>query len=240
MRKVEEILRRAVCLLTFADRCALEEKVTNGVSHTLHEREQQRKSILKWLIEKDYYDNLTLNEKEAMETPVNSKVNKKIYDHENDYECIEPLLWSIGLINELHNYNEFILDDLHIPLKINRNHSLFGLKNQCKEVKGDILQTHRELSMLWYWRCLECRNSSSDDMNYLYIIRNTFGEMYSKILENYKYFDINRRDFVVKGKTVAELNNLEIAKLEVIAERRFYAFEWLCTDDDWDNVDLIC
>ena len=51
---------------------------------------------------------------------------------------------------------------------------------------------------------------------------------------------MERGDFIVKGKTVAELSDMEIAKLEVIAERRFYAFEWLCSDDDWDNVDLIC
>ena len=75
MRKIEDVLRRAVCLLKFADRCAIEEKVTNGVPHTLNEREQQRKSILNWIREKDYYNNLTSNEKNDMETSVKNEIN---------------------------------------------------------------------------------------------------------------------------------------------------------------------
>lgn len=33
MKSKDDILRRAVCLLTFSDRCALEEKGTNGVNN---------------------------------------------------------------------------------------------------------------------------------------------------------------------------------------------------------------
>ena len=175
-----------------------------------------------------------------METSVKNEINIQIYNQENDYECIEPLLWSIGLIDKLHNYNEFVLDDLHVQLKIGRNHSLYEIKKQCKEVQNDILQIRREISMLWYWRCIERRNTSPKIINYKAAIIDIWGEEYIKILEDYEYFDMNRGDFIVKGKTVAELSDLEIAKLEVIAERRFYAFEWLCTDDDWDNIDLIC
>lgn len=240
MRKREEILRRAICLLTFSDRCVLEEKYTNGVRHSLNEREEQRKAILKWLKEKDYYSYLTIKEKYILETKVKKDINMEIYNLDNCYGCIEPLLWTVGLIGKLHNYDEFVLNDLHVPLNIGHNHSLNELMKRSKEVGDDILQTHREIAMLWYWRILESRNSSSNIKNYKNSIRDIFGEEYIKILEDYEYFDMNRGDFVVKGKTVAELSNLEVAKLEIIAERRFYAFEWLCTDDDWDNVDLVC
>jgi len=240
MRKIDVILKRAICLLTFADRCALEEKVTNGVRHSLNEREEQRKAILKWLNENDYYDYLTFNEKKAMETEVKKDINKEIYDQENDYECIEPLIWSVGLIDELHSYDEFVLSDLHMPLNIGRNHNFHELVKRCKIVKNDTLHMHREISMLWYWRCIECRYTSPKIMDYINAIKDVFGEEYIKLLEDYDCFDMNRGDFVVRGKTVAELSDLEIAKLEVIAERRFYAFEWLCSDEDWDNVDLIC
>ena len=158
----------------------------------------------------------------------------------NDYECIEPLLWSLGLVDKLSNYDEFVLDNLHEPLKIGENHTLNALAECCQIVPVATVQKYRELSMLWYWRCLECRNKSSKGINTLEAIRDIFGEDYIKMLQAYDYFDNNKCDFVVKGKIVAKLSDLEIEKLSIIAERRFYAFEWLCTDDEWDNVNLVC
>lgn len=240
MKKKEEILIRAICLLTFADRCALEEKVTNGIKHSLSEREQQRKAILQWLIEKNYYNYLTFKEKNALDTQVKNEINNDIYSQENDYECIEPLLWSVGIIDELHNYDDFVLDDLHIPLNIGRDHTLEGLVKRCNEVSDDTLLKRREIAMLWYWRCLEGRIVSSEVTDYRSSIRKLFSEEYIKLLENDRFFDKEKNDFIVKGKVVSELNNLELAKLEIISERRFYAFEWLCSDEDWTDINLIC
>ena len=36
------------------------------------------------------------------------------------------------------------------------------------------------------------------------------------------------------------LNDEEMEELSIISERRFYVFEWLSADDEWDNVDLSC
>jgi len=240
MKSEDEVLKRAVCLLLFADRCALEDKIFDGIRRSLEERETQRKTIIKWLQLKEYYIYLTEKEKRIIETPVIRVTNEEARLYHNDYECIEPLLWSLGLVDKLHNYDEFVLDNLHTPLRIGPKHTIEMLTEVCICHSTDIIEKKREIAMLWYWRCLECRNTSPKIINYKNTIRDIFGEEHIKILENYEYFDTNRCDFVVKGKTVAELNDLEIAKLEVIAERRFYAFEWLCTDDDWDNVDLIC
>lgn len=175
-----------------------------------------------------------------IETPVIRSTNEEARLCHYDYECIEPLLWSLGLVENLHNYDEFVLDNHHTPLKIGPAHTIEMLAEVCDLRSTDIIEKEREIAMLWYWRCLECRNAAAKAMNYQNAIRDIFGEDYIKLLVDYEYFDPNRGDFLVKGKTISELSDLEIAKLEIIAERRFYAFEWLCTDDDWDNVDLSC
>lgn len=72
------------------------------------------------------------------------------------------------------------------------------------------------------------------------MICNIFGEKHIQLLHTYKQFDDAADDFIVKGKKVIELNAGEIEKLSIISERRFYAFEWLSTSAEWDNVDLIC
>ena len=239
MKSKNEVLKRAVCLLLFADRCALEDKFFDGIRRSLKEREEQRKIIIKWAHLKEYYNYFTENEKRIIEIPVVKATNDEVRACQNDYECIEPLSWSLGLVDNLHNYDEFVLDDPHAPLKIGPKHTIEMLAESCVCRPADVIEKRREIAMLWYWRCLECRSASAKETNYKTAIKDIFGEEYIKILEDYEYFDMNRGDFVVKGKTVAELTALEIAKLEVIAERRFYAFEWLCTDGDWDNVDLI-
>lgn len=240
MKEKEEVLRRAVCLLTFADRCSLEEKIFDGVRRSLEERETQRKTIIKWLEIKKYYEYLSEKEKRIFGTPITVKINKEALCLQNDYECIEPMLWSLGLVKELSSYDEFVLNDFHPVLKIGKNHSLESLVESCKNVPIAIVKNYRELSMLWYWRCLECRNNSSNAINILEAIRDIFGEEYIKLLQTYNYFDGNKCDFVIKGKIVAKLSDLEIEKLSIISERRFYAFEWLLADDEWDNVDLVC
>ena len=65
MKSKEEILRRAVCLLCFADRCSLESEYADGIRHTLKERETQRQLICKWLHDKGYYEFLTDDEKKS-------------------------------------------------------------------------------------------------------------------------------------------------------------------------------
>ena len=94
--------------------------------------------------------------------------------------------------------------------------------------------------MLWYWRCLECRNGLSRKPDIKKAIYDIFGEKYIQLLHTYNQFDNVVNDFIIMGKKVIELNDEEIDILSIISERRFYAFEWLSTDAEWDNVDLIC
>ena len=75
MKTTEEIIRRAVCLLLFTDRCWLEEEILDGIHHSLDEREEQRKKIKKWLIDKDYYGFLSKKEKMVIDNPVIERNN---------------------------------------------------------------------------------------------------------------------------------------------------------------------
>ena len=72
MKSKEEILKRAVILLAFSDRCALEKKTIDGVKRTLKEKEMQRQAIIDWLMRMGYYDSIFENEKQIF--------NKKITD----------------------------------------------------------------------------------------------------------------------------------------------------------------
>ena len=236
----EEIIQRAVCLLCFVDRCALEGTVFDGVFRSLTEREDQRKIIIKWLKEKEYYSYLTAKERQYIETPVIQQTNDEIHIFENDYYSIEPLLWSLGLVNKLADYNNAVKYNLHLPLKIGPAHSFGMISDYAKMRSFDEINKQREITMLWYWRSLECRNYASKTLDFKEAINKTFGNKYTEILKDYKYFDQDRGDFIVSGKCVSKLSDKKQLALEIIAEKRFYAYEWLFSDEDWDEVDLVC
>lgn len=240
MKNREDIIRRAICLICYTDRCFLEDTVFDGIRRSLKEREDQRQIIIKWLKEKKYYDYLTQSEKQIVETPVVKQTNNRVRSFANDFECIEPLIWCLGLIDHLSDYNNFVLDNLHFPLQIGPMHTLESLSKCCRCVSVDTLNIHREIATLWYWRCLEARSNYSKSVNYTEAIKNVFGESELNCLNGYKAFNFDKGDFFVRSKRVANLSETELVRLEVIAERRFYAFEWLCSDENWGEIDLVC
>lgn len=240
MKSKEEILNRAVVLLAFTDRCALEKQIIDGVRRSLNEREKQRQAIIDWLIYMGYYDSVAEKEKQVFNRVITDKTNEDILSLQNDYECLEPLLWSLGLVSELASYDRFVLHDFHPVLRFGRQHSKKSILTSCCMVSNYQMRNRIEIAMLWYWRCLEHRNSLSRTTDIKEAICNIFGEKHIQLLHTYNQFDNIKKDFVINGKTVNELNDEEIKKLSIISERRFYAFEWLSTDAEWDNVDLIC
>ena len=71
-------------------------------------------------------------------------------------------------------------------------------------------------------------------------IHDIFGEKYIQLLTVCGQFNDAINDFMINGRKVKELSYSEIEKLTIISERRYYAFEWLSTDAEWDNIDLVC
>lgn len=154
MKSKEEILKRAIILLAFSDRCALEKQIVDGVRRSLNEREMQRRAIVDWLMSMGYYDSVSEKEKQIFNRGITGKTDESILASQNDYECLEPLLVSLGLIDELSGYDKFVLHDFHPVLRFGKNHSIKTLLEECHMVSDAQIKAYRELAMLWYWRCL--------------------------------------------------------------------------------------
>lgn len=230
-----DIIKRAVVLLSFSDRCALEKSIINGRKYTLSDREKQRKSIILWLQRMNYGDSISKEENTIFEERVDLK-SIEILRLQSNYECLEPLLWSLGLIEKLSEYDDYVLTDFHPILEIGKSHSFEKLLDKVHLINEDIIQKQREISMLWYWRCIEGKKRK----NYLELIQRVFGFDYGELIKDYDYFDVVQGDFCVHGKPFYQLSNSEIRKITIIAERRCYAYEWLCTNSEWDEVCLVC
>lgn len=91
----------------------------------------QRQAIVTWLKRMRYYDKATDKEKQVFNSVITNKTNLEILSLQSNYECLEPMLWSLGLVNELSSYDNFVLYDFHPFLRFGKNHSFDLLLDDC-------------------------------------------------------------------------------------------------------------
>ena len=239
MKKNEEILNRAIQLLCLSDRSALEKNKVNGINYGYKSRENQRKLIQNWLIKNSLFDSCSLRERNYLCAKIGD-VNKDDTTYfQLQYECIEPLLWILGLVNETSNYDDFVLTDFHINLRI----ANFDKEEILKDIKtnqrsSNHINQKRQISMLWYWRIIEINNNIFASRTAEELIISVFGVNYKPIVKEMKKLRLLNDDFIVNGNDIKSLSSSIKYKIKVISELRYHSFEWVFSDADWEEVEL--
>lgn len=240
MKEVDELLKRAIILVCLSDRCAQEKGIIGGIPRSLSVRKQQCEAICGWIKKMGYMESATNEERAVFEKELGVNKDEGVFGLQINYECIEPILWAAGLVERLSNYNEYVLTDFHPVLRFGRDHSFEKLVSDCNMVSEEAFDEKREEAMLIYWRCLEAKSDVIKEKGLESVIEEIFGSQYVDRLLKMKIYDSKSKDFIVNKKAIDDLNDAELSKLSIIAERRFYAFEWMASDEEWDNVDLVC
>jgi hypothetical protein len=238
MKNVEIICRRAVILLSFCDRCSIEDSYASGTYHSLEEREEQREAIKAWLIRNGYYEYATPKEKEIFETQIEEERNEEIYQHEFEYEALEPILWTLGLLRNTSKFDDFVIKDFHPTLQIGRNHTFENLLKSCSIRKHDEIIEKREIAMLWHWRSIEGSSHIFKEKDAKEVILSVFGSDYRKYLRKINFSKWNIKDFLVNSRPFNQLSDDEIYKVQTISYWRQYAFEWITGDTEWDETEV--
>ena len=240
MKDLNELLKRAIILVCLSDRCAQEKNVVGGISRPFEARKQQCEAICVWLKKMGYMDDATDEERNVFEKELHTSKDDEILRLQIDYECIEPILWTVGLVEKMSNYDLYVFTDFHPALCFGREHSLEKLIPACKIVSAEQFDEKREEAMLVYWRCLEAKSEIINEKGLDKSIGEVFGAKYVETLLKMEMYDDKKKDFIVNNKEISELAEAELSRLSTIAERRFYAFEWMAGDEKWDSVDLVC
>lgn len=238
MKSSEEIIARSVILLCISDRCALEKSAISGRAYSKKQREEQRMAIYKWLQNKEYTNYMTKSEMHLFEQEVGSENKNEILSNQVQYEAIEPCLWSLGLVNELSNYNQFVLTDFHPVLQISMQHMPKKILDVCNMRPEKEIYLQNEISMLWHWRIVEWNNPIFQTQNIKNIVITVFGQQYETIFANIRQLSSDQSDFMVNNKLINNLSEEEISSINCIAKWRHHAFEWIVGDDLWDEVEL--
>lgn len=238
MKSKKEIMVRAIILVCISDRCALEEKIIEGKRYTISERERQRNAIRNWLDSTGYIDYTTKKERELFDTNLGKYVRDDISYYQFQYEAVEPCLWSLGLVKELSNYEQFVLEDFHQVLQIGMKHSYEAVIKNCLLREKKEIELQKEIAMLWHWRSMEAYNPIFIDENIGNIVKKVFGQQYLEILSQMKCVDVEEKDFVLKNSIFSNLSDTEKSYIKVISLWRHYAFEWIMGNSSWDEVEV--
>lgn len=238
MKKIKEIIVRAIILVCLSDRCTLEEKIIEGKRYSISEREKQREAIRNWLDSAGYMKYATQKERELFDESLGDENKNDILHYQVQYEAVEPCLWSLGLINRLSDYEQFVLTDFHPILQIGMGHSYEKVVEKCKFREKREIELQAEIAMLWHWRAQEAYNPIFMEESIGSIVQNIFGKQYLEILSQIKYIDVNGKDFVLKNGIFANLGDKEKRYIEVISLWRHHAFEWIMGNNAWDEVEV--
>lgn len=238
MKTVQDIIGRIVALMTYTDMCALESAMTSGHSEPLETRQQHKKAIYKWLIKNGCFHYLTNTEKAMFEREIRNTPNMNILKNTNQYEAVQPLLWCVGLINNLSSYNGFVEDEFYNIIGIGDNYNYHELLSRCTIRDPIEMNAVYVNSMVWYWRTWLCSHFDYSEEKLLDVIRNTYGLACSDAIKSKGIVNNRTIDFKFKNKWINNLTEYEKDCLKEISKWRFYAFRWALSDFTWDNVVL--
>lgn len=238
MKTVQEIIGRIVALMTYTDMCALESAMASGINESLETRQQHKKAIYKWLINNDYSRCLTTKEKAMFEREISNTPNISILKNTNQYEAIQPLLWCVGLIDNLSDYNGFVEDEFYELIGIGGKHNYREVISKCVMRDSKQINIAYVNSMIWYWRAWMCPGFDYSEESLQDVIRNTYGLACLDAIKTKSVVSNRTIDLKYKNKRINNLTEYEKNSLKEISKWRLYAFRWALSDVSWDNVVL--
>jgi len=261
IKTAKEIVARSVILVCLQDRCALEEKIIGGLYYSKQHRELQRTLIWEFLNEKEYMSFLTKEEKDFFLLKLGRLKTRNVIELRYQSEAVEPLLWSLGLLNQMSDYSNWVIDDFHPLLEIRdekreslifkgsnlrsafekSSHTMARVLEKCKLRSEEEILLWNKIAMLWFWRAKVYKNPVFKQKKATELIIEIFGEEYREAINLIPATLDENADFFVnvpKMKRISKLDGFEIAMLNRIASWRFHAFEWLVGQEAWDEVEL--
>lgn len=239
MKNLDEIIGRTECLLCIVDRCGIENEYSDGIYHSWFEREKQRGVIFNWMKDNDYVKYMTETEKSLFKKIVGNPFLKRVFQEKHfEREAIEPLLWSLGIVKRLTSYDRYVLTDFHKTLNVHvpDTHKVMLEKAVLRSEEEITFQD--DIAMLWHWRAIEGRNPIFKKESIKDMLLDIFGEYYKDAINKILSRQKKKQDFMIGDKYVYELNSTEVSHLFMRTKWRYHAFEWLLTDDAWDDVQL--
>ena len=236
MRSTEEIYISAILSLHLSYRCINELVFIEGKNRSRHEREAHRKVMLDWLEQTHYFDLYTEAEMKIYKTKIGFRKNNAILNEYYVYETVEPLLWSIGLVDKLTAPWKFCEDAFDDTIIVGIDHCLDSVLAQCKPKELAEIELQRDMAMLWHWRAIE-GDGIPAKCDVKRSLQEIFGDGIQLALERIPFSKGAYPDFLAGKKVFRNLDSDTMESIRILSRWRQHAYEWILGDDVWDEVE---
>ncbi|MBA2760189.1 MAG: DUF4272 domain-containing protein [Chloroflexia bacterium] len=236
LRPVDEVVRRAIVLVTLARRGAIESSVSGESNDVdLYAVETDRFELYSWA-RRELATQLSEGELHVLRNEAGSLSPEMLGHCSAALIAAETLCWSFGLIDELAE------PSFPSPAKVER---MFGWAPEpwadidsmqmLQEMRDELLiAQERERRELWSWRAtLRAEGATSPD-ELRAIIRET-----AKEADDASLLTMLDGDFSYFSEPVSNLSKDRFAELGGISLAQVTSLNWVCGfDDSWDSIPL--
>lgn len=162
-----EVARRALALGALWLRSQIEVEAVLEESRPWSEAEAERTILLAWLRSSGVYGDLTLEELPLLEAPVGSLTHDALVDSTWRVEAAVPLLWSLGLLEEMPPYDEEVhAEEIVDLLPLGLECGAMDCEVFCAEsalLGFAALRRERDAAELWHRRAASREIRSEED-----------------------------------------------------------------------------
>lgn len=238
---IKNVIQRALALQMMIDRGWTEYNIAN------HSDEKNTKDfrefVLEWSSRYGIPCWLTEKEKSIWDKQTGGLTTQEAAFCTWRMEALVPLLWALGLKDAMPHYAEHAEDDHHKLLHFGQEYPLEkilkdidGEEDGCLQKKASEIEAQAELYKLVRWRCSQYLYNHGKMNMHTEPVR-VFGE---DIRQTIAMLPLDEEgELLVKRSSLGfdQMSDNEVKILELIAENRLQALNWLLGQDvQWDGI----
>ena len=234
LRPIDEIVRRAVLLLSLVRRATMEEADPSGDENDAFERETDRFELYSWS-KRELASVWTEEEQALLGTPAGEASPDQADLCLSASLPANAICWSLGIVDELTISD---IDNLNLDRLLGWASQPWDevsrLAGKASSRDEESIAQMRERWELWNWRAMldETDLEPGEDLD------DVVGDVAVVALET-GLIEVVDGDFAVDGQPFRSINSDQHGAIAHLAENYLVALNWVCGfGDTWDNVPL--
>ncbi len=236
IKSVDDVIKRILALQITIDRGYEDKNIQDNID--VKKIKKVRGAILKWVKKENCLDWMSSHERELFMKELNTLTLDEMGEATWLIESLAPLLWSVGICNELQDFSKFTEDKYYPKLFFTEENPIEKIKNSLS-IDNELKVTNIDVEkyyyayLLIYWRC----KIRLDGYKKKVIIPEVFKELKDfqnviDLLPIYKSSDL----VMVYQINFYELNKRETTIVYKLVYNRLRSLYWLLSDCYWENI----
>jgi Domain of unknown function (DUF4272) len=235
-KSINQIIKRTLVLQTLVDRGYEEKNIKDNIN--VEKIKEIRNVVTNWVNKENISEWMSTKEKMIFLKDLNTLTLEEMGESTWLVECLSPLLWVIGITDEMQDFSKFMEDKYYPNLFFAKDNPVDKVK-QSLNIENELNVSSQDIEkyyfayLLIYWRCKVKLGGYKKKIN----IRELFDKYDGfkealDILPIYKNGDL----ILIYQLVFSELNKKETSIIFQMIYNRLRSLYWLLFDIEWEEI----